>query len=146
MTMTNKYAKVENGVVTNVVVADSAWASEHGLVLCPDYDDAGQALGIGATYANWQFKAYVAPEPTPVAAPTKEELLAQLAVLSAQIQALSPTAAEVIAPVVETVVEPVVEPVVEAVVEAVVEEVVVETVTETIAEPVVEVTPEPTPE
>lgn len=123
--MTNKYAKIENGVVTNVVVADSEWASEHGLVLCPDYDDAGQALGIGATYANWQFTAYVAPEPTPVVAPTKEELMAQLAVLSAQIQALSPAAAEVIAPVVE--------PVVEAVVE-------------TIAEPVVEVTPEPTPE
>ena len=86
--MTNKYAKVENGVVTNVVVADSDWASEQGLVLCPDYDDAGQAVGIGATYANWQFTAYVAPEPTPVAAPTKEELMAQLAVLSAQIQAL----------------------------------------------------------
>ena len=129
MTMTNKYAKIENGVVTNVVIADSAWASEQGLVLCPDYDDAGQAVGIGATYANWQFTAYVAPEPTPVAAPTKEELLAQLAVLSAQIQALSPTAAEVIVPIVEPVVEPV-----------------AETVTETIAEPVVEVTPEPTPE
>jgi len=121
--MTNKYAKVENGVVTNMIVADSEWASEQGLVLCPDYDSAGQALGIGATYANWQFTAYVAPEPTPVAAPTKEELMAQLAVLSAQIQALTPT--EVIAPIVE--------PVVEAVVE-------------TISEPVVEVTPEPTPE
>ena len=125
--MTNKYAKVENGVVTNMIVADSEWASEQGLVLCPDYDDAGQALGIGATYVNWQFTAYVAPEPMPVAAPTKEELMAQLAVLSAQIQALTPT--EVIAPVVEPVVEPV-----------------AETVTETIAEPVVEVTPEPTPE
>jgi len=132
--MTNKYAKVENGVVTNMIVADSEWASEQGLVLCPDYDDAGQALGIGATYENWQFTAYVAPEPTPVAAPTKEELMAQLAVLSAQIQALTP--AEVIAPVVAVYTgffEPVVEPVVEAVVE-------------TISEPVVEVTPEPTPE
>ena len=143
MTMTNKYAKVENGVVTNMIVADSEWASEQRLVLCPDYDDAGQAIGMGATYANWQFTAYVAPEPTPVAAPTKEELMAQLAVLSAQIQALSP--AEVITPVVETVVETVVEPVVEAVVEEAVEPV-VETVIETIAEPVVEVTPEPTPE
>jgi hypothetical protein len=121
--MTNKYAKVENGVVTNMIVADSEWASEQGLVLCPDYDDAGQAIGMGATYENWQFTAYVAPEPTPVAAPTKEELMAQLAVLSAQIQALTP--AEVIAPVVEPVVE---------------------AVTETISEPVVEVTPEPTPE
>ena len=129
MTMTNKYAKIENGVVTNVVVADSDWTSEQGLVLCPDYDNANQAIGIGATYANWQFTAYVAPEPTPVVAPTKEELMAQLAALSAQIQALSPTAAEVIAPVVEPIVEPV-----------------AETVTETIAEPVVEVTPEPTPE
>ncbi len=131
--MINKYAKIENGVVTNMIVADSEWASDQGLVLCPDYDSAGQALGIGATYANWQFTAYVAPEPTPVAAPTKEELMAQLAVLSAQIQALSPAAAEVISPVVEPVVEPIIEPV-------------VETVTETIAEPVVEVTPEPTPE
>jgi len=132
--MTNKYAKVENGVVTNMIVADSEWASEQGLVLCPDYDSAGQALGMGATYANWQFTAYVAPEPTPVAAPTKEELMAQLAVLSAQIQALTPT--EVIAPIVAVYTgffEPVVEPVVEAVVE-------------TISEPVVEVTPEPTPE
>ena len=121
MTMTNKYAKVENGVVTNMIIADSAWATKQNLVLCPDYDDAGQAIGIGATYANWQFKAYVAPEPTPVAAPTLAELTAQLAALSAQIQALTP--------VVEPVVEPVAEPVVE-----------------TIAEPVVEVTPEPTPE
>lgn len=129
MTMTNKYAKIENGVVTNMIVADSEWASEQGLVLCPDYDDSGQALGIGATYANWQFTAYVAPEPTPVAAPTIAELTAQLAVLSAQIQALTP--------VVETVAEPVAEPVVEPVVEAVVE---------TIAEPIVEATPEPTPE
>jgi len=96
--MTNKYAKVENGVITNMVIADSDWAGEHGLVLCPEYDNAGQAIGIGATYENWQFTAYVVPEPIPVAAPTLSELTAQLAALSAQIQALTP------------VVEPVIEP------------------------------------
>jgi hypothetical protein len=102
MTMTNKYAKIENGVVINMIVADSEWASEQGLVLCPDYDDAGQAIGIGATYENWQFTAYVAPEPTPVVAPTIAELTAQLAALSAQIQALTP----VVEPVVEVTPEP----------------------------------------
>ena len=83
-----KYAKVENGVITNMVVADSEWATEQNLVLCPDYDDAGQAIGIGATYENWQFKAYVAPESETVVASTKEELMTELAAITAKIQAL----------------------------------------------------------
>jgi len=79
--MTNRYAIIENGVAVNVVVADAEIASANGWIACPD-------AGPGWTYADGVFTAPVVVEPTPAPAPTKEELMAQLAALSAQIQAL----------------------------------------------------------
>ena len=79
--MTNRYAIIENGVAVNVVVADAEIASANGWIACPD-------AGPGWTYANGVFTAPVMVEPTPAPAPTKEQLMAQLAALSAQIQAL----------------------------------------------------------
>lgn len=79
-----RYAIIENGVAVNVVVADAEIASANGWIACPD-------AGPGWTYANGVFTApvVVEPEPIPVPpAPTKEELLAQLQAIQAQIQAL----------------------------------------------------------
>ena len=81
------YAKIENGVITNAVVADADFAAEHGLIEFPTYI-GNKAVGIGWKYDGTNFTEPdpVAVEPAP--APTKEELMAQLAALSAQIQAL----------------------------------------------------------
>lgn len=79
--MTNRYAIIENGVAVNVVVADAEIASANGWIACP-------VAGPGWTYANGVFTAPIEAEPTPAPAPTKEQLMAQLAALSAQIQAL----------------------------------------------------------
>jgi len=79
-----RYAIIENGLVTNVVVADAEIASANGWIDCP-------VAGPGWTYADGVFTAPVVVEPEPIPAPpapTKEELLAQLNALSAQIQAL----------------------------------------------------------
>jgi hypothetical protein len=78
--MTNRFAIIESGTVVNVVVADAQIAAENGWIDCP-------VGGPGWTYADGVFTAPVVVEPT-VTAPTKEELMAQLAALSAQIQAL----------------------------------------------------------
>jgi hypothetical protein len=76
-----RYAIVKNGFVTNVVVADAELASQNGWVDCP-------VAGPGWTYADGVFTAPVVVEPVAPPAPTKEELLAQLNALAAQIQAL----------------------------------------------------------
>ncbi len=76
----NRYAIIENGLVVNVVVGQPELAPNQTLVECPD-------AGPNWTYANGVFTAPVVVEPT-VTTPTKEELLAQLNALSAQIQAL----------------------------------------------------------
>lgn len=79
-----RYAIIENDVTVNVVIADAEYAAQQGWVACPD-------AGPGWTYANGVFTApvMVEPEPIPVPpAPTKEELLAQLQAIQAQIQAL----------------------------------------------------------
>jgi len=76
-----RYAIIENGTVVNVVVADAQIAAENGWIDCPD-------AGPGWTYSNGVFTAPVVVEPVAPPAPTKEELLAQLNALSAQIQAL----------------------------------------------------------
>ena len=80
--MTNRYAIIENGVAVNVVVADAQLAAENGWIECPD-------AGPGWTNDDGVFTAPVVVEPEPIPAPTKEELLAQLNALSAQIQALA---------------------------------------------------------
>ena len=82
------YAKIENGVITNTIVADEDFAAEHGLVEFPAYI-GNKAVGIGWKYDGTNFtEPDPLPEPEPTPAPTKEQLMAQLAALSAQIQAL----------------------------------------------------------
>ena len=79
--MTNRYAIIENGVAVNVVVADAEYAAQQGWIACPD-------AGPGWKYDGTNFTE---PDPIviePAPAPTKEQLMAQLAALSAQIQAL----------------------------------------------------------
>ena len=79
--MSNRYAIIENGLVTNVVLADAEFAAEQGWVECP-------YAGPGWTYADGVFTEPAVVEPTEPPAPTKEQLLAQLQSIQAQIQAL----------------------------------------------------------
>lgn len=78
------YAIIENGKVVNTVVADSDYAASQGWV------SISEGAGIDWDYINGQFVDN-RPAPAVVAppAPTKEELLAQLQALQAQINALS---------------------------------------------------------
>lgn len=77
-----RYAIIEDGVVKNVVLADAELAAQNGWVECPQ-------AGPGWKYENGVFVAAPPPEPpAPPPAPTKEELLAQLQALTAQINAL----------------------------------------------------------
>lgn len=77
------YAIIENGKVVNTVVADADYAQSQGWVAL------SEGAGIDWDYDGTSFidnrpkTEYVAPTE-----PTKEELLAQLAVLSAKINAL----------------------------------------------------------
>ena len=78
------YAQIENGKVVDTAVADDDFAAQQGWVLC-------EVGGIGWDYINGQFvdnrsKPEIETAPP---APTKEELLAQLNAIQAQIQALS---------------------------------------------------------
>jgi len=82
------YAKIENGLITNVIVADADFAAEHGLITFPTYI-SDKAVGIGWKYDGTNFT-----EPDPVIAPvviapTKEQLIAELAALTSKIEALS---------------------------------------------------------
>jgi len=85
--MTNRYAIIEDGVVVNVVVADAEYAAQQGWVECPD---AGPKwLYADGVFTKPEIIPVPEPEPIPVPpTPTKEQLLAQLNALSAQIQAL----------------------------------------------------------
>jgi hypothetical protein len=76
-----RYAIIENGIVVNVVLADTHIAHINGWVACPD-------AGPGWTYADGVFTAPVVVEPVAPPAPTKEELLAELQALTAKINAL----------------------------------------------------------
>jgi hypothetical protein len=78
------YAIIENGKVINVVVADEEYAQSQGWILC-------ESGGIDWDYVNGQFvdnRPMLEPTTQAKPEPTKEELLAQLAVLSAKINAL----------------------------------------------------------
>jgi hypothetical protein len=77
----NRYAIIEDGLVVNVVVGQPELAPNQILVEC-------EGAGPSWTYADGVFTAPVVVEPT-VVTPTKEELLAQVQALTAQIQALS---------------------------------------------------------
>jgi hypothetical protein len=77
------FAVIQDGKVINAVVADEAYAAEQGWVAL-----TGNA-GIDWDYVNGEFiDNRPVPEVTPPVEPTKDELLAQLAELSARIQAL----------------------------------------------------------
>ena len=78
------FAIIENGKVVNAVVAEADYAAEQGWVALPD------GAGIDWDYINGQFiDNRPAPEVVTPLAPTKEELLAQVQALTAQIQALA---------------------------------------------------------
>ena len=71
-----------NGLIVNTIVVDS-------LDFMPGLIEAPLGTGIGWSYVNGQFvDNRPVPETVTPPAPTKEELLAQLNALSAQIQAL----------------------------------------------------------
>ena len=83
--MTNRFAIIQNGVAVNVVIADAEYAAQQGWIECPD-------AGPKWLYADGVFTKPAiipAPEPEPIPAPTKEELLAQLQAIQAQIQSLT---------------------------------------------------------
>lgn len=72
---------IENGVVVNTILVDS-------LDFMPNLVEATDG-GIGWTYANGVFTAPPEPEvPETPPAPTKEQLLAELAALTEKINAL----------------------------------------------------------
>lgn len=73
---------IENGMVVNTIEVES-------LEFLPNLVPAVGYEGIGWTYDGTTFTAPApAPVPEPAPAPTKEQLLAQLQNLQAQIQAL----------------------------------------------------------
>jgi hypothetical protein len=76
------FAIIKNGKVVNTAVAEADYAAEQGWLALPDN------AGIGWDYVNGQFVNNLPAPVAPPAEPTKEELLAQLNALSAQIQAL----------------------------------------------------------
>ena len=78
------FAVIENGKVINSVVAEADYAATQGWVALPD------GAGIDWDYINGQFvdNRPVSEVVTPPA-PTKEELLAQLQAIQAQIQSLT---------------------------------------------------------
>ena len=78
------YAIIENGLVVNSAEAEADYAAEQGWILLPE------GAGIGWSYVDGKFvDNRPAPEPIPAPPPpTKEELLAQLQALQAQIESL----------------------------------------------------------
>jgi len=78
------YAVIENGKVVNAVVSDANFASENGWVELT-------SGGMGWDYIDGEFvdNRPVAAVPVPVPAPTKEQLLAEVRVLMAKIEALA---------------------------------------------------------
>lgn len=81
--MSNTYAIIQNGKVSNIVIANVDYATKNGWV-----ELLGDA-GIGWDYINGQFvDNRPAPEVVTPAAPTKEQLLAQVQALTAKINAL----------------------------------------------------------
>lgn len=79
-----RYAIIENGVVMNVAVADAEFAAAQGWIACEGIVQPGDL------YDGQMFTpAPPAPPPPPPPTPTKEELLAKLQELQAQISALT---------------------------------------------------------
>ena len=79
----SNYAVIENGKVVNIVVSEPEYAAQQGWVALPEN------AGIGWDFDGTNFiDNRPAPEVIAPPAPTKEELLAQLQALQAQIQLL----------------------------------------------------------
>ena len=167
------FAKVENGLVTQVVVAEQEFidtgALGHGFIQT-SYNTIGGVhtqggtplrgnyAGVGFTY-DATNDVFYAPQPfdnwvmnsswlwvPPIAMPVDEYFYTWNQETTAWVQGdLRPIPEPVVEPVVEAVVEPVAatEPVVETLVETAVEPV-VEPVAETVVEPVAETPTEPT--
>jgi len=77
------YAIIENGKVINTVVSEADYAATQGWILLAD------GAGIDWDYIDGQFiDNRPAPEVVTPPAPTKEQLMAELAALTAKIQAL----------------------------------------------------------
>ena len=79
--MPNNFAIIENGVVTNVVVADAAYAQQQGWILC-------EFNGIGDQYVNGQYIRRETTTTPQTPELTKEQLMQELEALTARIQAL----------------------------------------------------------
>lgn len=79
--MDNRYAIIENGIVVNVIIADADYATQNGLVACPN-------AGPGWGYMDGIFTAPIEQSISETPTPTKEELLTQLQTLQQQIEAL----------------------------------------------------------
>lgn len=79
-----KHAVIENGKVINTVISDADFAATQEWIACPD------EAGIDWDYVDGQFvdNRPVPPAPEPMPLPTKEQLMAQLLALQAQIAAL----------------------------------------------------------
>jgi len=77
------YAVIENGKVVNLCIAEPSDSKPANWVMC-------ESGAIGWDYTNGQFiDNRPAPEVVTPSTPTKEQLLAQLNALQAQIQALA---------------------------------------------------------
>ena len=77
------FAIIENGKVVNAVVAEADYAAEQGWV------ELTGSAGIDWDYVNGQFiDNRPVPEVVTPPATTKEQLMAELAALTAKIQAL----------------------------------------------------------
>jgi hypothetical protein len=77
------FAIIKDGKVVNTVVAEVDYATTQGWTLLP----AG--IGIDCDYVDGQFiDNRHAPEIVTLTTPTKEQLMAELAIITAKIQAL----------------------------------------------------------
>ena len=74
-----KYAVVENGKVINTVVSEPEFAQEQGWISCDPL------VSVGFDYINGEFVNNMPVVVVEQVQPSKEELLAQLQALQAQI-------------------------------------------------------------
>lgn len=79
--MNNRYAIIENNIVSNVVIADEEYANQQGWISCA-------VAGPGWSYVDGVFTAPVEQLIPTTTTPTKEELLEQLTALQQQIESL----------------------------------------------------------
>jgi len=77
------FAVIENGKIINTVVAEPDYAAEKGWIALPDGVGADWDYIDGQFVDNRPMITFVTPP-----APTKEELMAELAALTTKIQSL----------------------------------------------------------